>query len=1127
MLSHALSWYNVGMTYKFIKKIIAIITCLLLIAALAGCDSIAANGSTSDIYINEVVSSNSFSLVDEVLGSPDWIELYNPSASPVDLEGYALTDNLKDPHKWTFPSASIPAGGYVTVYAAKYEGDDELLCTGFGLSKSGELLYLVDPFYNVVQQMEIPELVSDVSYARTADGGYGYCSSPTPNAENSTDIFLSSADSLSVMSSDDALAITEVMPENVSTLQSADGSYYSWAEIKNVSSSSVMLSDYYLSDSIAEPSKWRLPSSSIEPGQYAIVYLSGEDSADNGEMHASFRIGSTDSALALSNGAGSVISMINWTNPVYPGVSVVGPDTYTTFPTPAADNSSAVFESLALSPMDESSPVQINELLKFNEYSIRDFYGNRSPWVELYNSSGNTISLGNYCLSDDTDNPFKWHFPESSIEPGEYKVIFLSGSETSDGELHTSFALSRTENQLMLTDMSSMTHQIIELDPSLGENVSYGAGSDGQYYFYASPTPGAANTTHAFDSAADASIPKMSSVYISEVAAVKAAKSDGTDWIEFHNSSDDSINLEGWHLTDDPNNMFKFTFPSFRISSGDYAALSASASSTSGVSAPFNISASGDTLILTDNDGNIKDIFETGALRHGITSGRIEGEPARVFFSSPTKGKQNTSAAYSSFTSSPVFSDNALYHTDSFQLSISSLTPGARIYYTTDGSKPTTDSSLYSGPLTISKNTPVKAIAVGEGMLPSDTAAATFLFEEPHTLPVVCLTIDSVSFEEVYSVTDRWEKVEREGFCEYYEADGLLGTQFPCGLRVNGASTLTMRQKSLSIFLRGGYGQNSTSYQFFPGNDVTEYTSIAVRNSGQDASKARLRDSFYSKCVAGLNLDYIQTRPVIVYINGQYWGLYDLNENQNEDYLTTHFGVDPNTVNIIRRNETPLAGSRTDFYRVRKYGLEEDTSLDSKYQEFIQWVDVDYFMDYLIAQSYFANGDMFNQKYWRTEDYTVKWRPIYYDLDLALGSSSPTRNILPNYFNPEGIPSQDGSLTNMDLYVGLRKNAGWCQAFGERYVYVALNYFNPERVIGILDEMVSIMEPEMSRHIKRWGTPSSMSEWKSNVKDLRDCLEKRQSHALTYLQREFGFSDAQMQEWKAKATASAIPQIDQ
>lgn len=1108
-----------------LKKAKVLTVSVMLALFLMGCGSMATGGSPSDIYINEVVSSNSFSLTDEVLGSPDWIELHNPTMSPVDLKGYALTDNLKDPHKWTFPSVSIPAGGYIVVYAAKYEGEEDLLCTGFGLSKSGELLYLVDPYYNVIQQLEVPELVSDVSYARASDGSYGYCSSPTPLGENITDIFLTSGDSLDTLSTDSALVITEVMPKNISTLQSADGSYYSWAEIKNISPESVKLSDYYISDSVAEPSKWRLPASTIEPGQYAIVYLSGEDSIDNGEMHASFRLGSTDSALALSNGAGSIISMMNWTNPVYPGISVVGPDTYTAFPTPADDNSANTFDSLTLSPMDASAPVRINELLKFNEYSIRDFYGDRSPWVELYNSSANEVSLSGYCLSDNAEDPFKWHFPDVAIAPGEYKVVFLSGNETSDGELHTPFSLSRTENLLMLTDSTLMTFDLITLDPAIGKNVSAGPGSDGQLYYYASPTPGSANTTHAFANSSDASVGYASSVYISEVAAVKAAKSDGTDWIELHNSSDSSINLEGWHLTDDSNDMTKFTFPSFKLSSGDYATISAStdsSSSSSGVSAPFNISASGDTIILTDEDGNIKDIFETGALRYGVTSGRTEGSRERVFFSSPTKGGENSATTYSSFTSDPVFSDNTLYHKDSFMLELSCLTPGAKIYYTTDGSKPTTGSTLYTGPLSISKNTPVKAIALADGMLQSDTAAATFLFEDPHTLPVVCLTIDGASFEEVYSVIDRWQKIEREGYCEYYEADGLLGTQFPCGLRVNGASTLTMKQKSLSIFLRGGYGQSSTSYQFFPGNDVTEYTSIAIRSSGQDAAKARIRDSFFSRCTVGLNLDYIQTKPVVVYINGQYWGLYDLNENQNEDYLATHFGVDPNTVNIIRRNETPLAGTRTDFYRVRKFALEEDTSLDSKYEELCQWVDADYFMDYLIAQSYFANGDMFNQKYWRTTDYTIKWRPIYYDLDLALSGSSPTRNILPMYFTEEGVPSRDGSLTNMDIFVGLRRNAGWCEAFGERYVYVALNYFNPERVVGILDELAAAMEPEMSRHIKRWGHPSDVSSWKDAVDDLRSCLQKRQSYALTYLQREFGFSDAQMEEWKAKATAAAV-----
>lgn len=98
---------------------------------------------------------------------------------------------------------------------------------------------------------------------------------------------------------------------------------------------------------------------------------------------------------------------------------------------------------------------------------------------------------------------------------------------------------------------------------------------------------------------------------------------------------------------------------------------------------------------------------------------------------------------------------------------------------------------------------------------------------------MVCLSIGKESFDEVYSVTDRWKKVEREGFCEYYEPDGTLGVEFPCGLRVNGASTLNMRQKSMSIFLRGGYGQSSTKYNFFPGNEVTEYTSLRYATPGR------------------------------------------------------------------------------------------------------------------------------------------------------------------------------------------------------------------------------------------------------------------------------------------------------
>ena len=332
---------------------------------------------------------------------------------------------------------------------------------------------------------------------------------------------------------------------------------------------------------------------------------------------------------------------------------------------------------------------------------------------------------------------------------------------------------------------------------------------------------------------------------------------------------------------------------------------------------------------------------------------------------------------------------------------------------------------------------------------------------------------------------------------------------------------MTAAQKSLAVLLRSGYGVSETNYPFFADSDVSSYKSLVLRNSGQDRTSARLRDSFFMKAVKGLHIEQVETRLTVVYINGKYRGIYDLNENQNEDYMASHYGVDPDAVDIIRRNATALEGTKYEFLRVREYALNRDLSDDALFAEFTEWVDVEYFTDYIIAQTYFANSDMFNQKYWRSQDYSVKWRPVFFDLDFGLHAVSPTRNILSSYFRVEGVPSQDGSLTNMDIYVGLRKNAAWRDYFCERYVYVVLNYFNSERLTAILDEMAAQLRAEWPRHTARWSDAPSLSKWESNVKALRTCLEQRPDYALKFLQKEFGVSDAKMEEYRAKALSAS------
>ena len=146
--------------------------------------------SGGTLIINEVCTANHQSLVSETLDTPDWVELYNGSGKTLQLKGYGLTDNPKQSYKYTLPEISLEPGGYLIVYftGGSEAADSDPLCTGFGLSRYGESLLLVDANYNLLDSVEVPALEADVSYARAADGSWGYAVIPTPGQANGEDI---------------------------------------------------------------------------------------------------------------------------------------------------------------------------------------------------------------------------------------------------------------------------------------------------------------------------------------------------------------------------------------------------------------------------------------------------------------------------------------------------------------------------------------------------------------------------------------------------------------------------------------------------------------------------------------------------------------------------------------------------------------------------------------------------------------------------------------------------------------------------------------------------------------------------------------------------------------------------
>ena len=256
-----------------------------------------------------------------------------------------------------------------------------------------------------------------------------------------------------------------------------------------------------------------------------------------------------------------------------------------------------------------------------------------------------------------------------------------------------------------------------------------------------------------------------------------------------------------------------------------------------------------------------------------------------------------------------------------------------------------------------------------------------------------------------------------------------------------------------------------------------------------------------------IKIENIKTRIVALYLNGEYYGVFDLNEEQDESYLASHYGVDPNKVDIINRNDEVKEGSAEDFLRVRAFAREQDLSDDAVFAQFAEWVDVDYFTDYLVYRSYIADSDMLNQAYWRAQDYSVKWRPILFDLDHGLFgnqySQDYKKDILQRYFYEDGVRSPNGSRTNMDIYVGLYKNAQWRKKFVARYIELMSTTLSPKHMLALLDEMDDDYLAEMPRQIEAIQFPNSIEYTKSWLEQLRTGIQERPKYALKYLKDNF------------------------
>jgi hypothetical protein len=601
------------------------------------------------------------------------------------------------------------------------------------------------------------------------------------------------------------------------------------------------------------------------------------------------------------------------------------------------------------------------------------------------------------------------------------------------------------------------------------------------------------------------------------------------DWIELYNAGSATVNLYNYVIAKD--NGKEWHFPSVNIYSHGYLKLLATGRDTLiyGVfrHISFKIGTSDIKLILKNNLGVVIDEFYIQpSLQADHSYGRNpDGSSNWCFFDIPTLGASNsTSPCYPGYETAPVIADNGGFFMGPQTVTVSATSSGT-VHYTENGSIPTSASPVYSGPLTIAQTKIVAARTFSTaGLLPSPVVKKSFFINESGIdMPVFSLTIDSLhlwdSLTGMYVTgpsadtayphygANYWKDIERPCYIEYFDKYKIKQFETAAGLKIFGGYSRTFQQKSFKVKCRAHYGTPEVNCSLIPEkNYISSYRDIILRNGGTDNAGTHYRDAFMQRIMRKQHVDYMAYEPAVVYLNGNFWGFYEIRERQDEAYIEKNHGYSSDEIDFLEHSGTiyTIAGSDTGFYNMYNYITTADPFSADYYSHVNKMLDVDNFIDYFVAETYYGNkdwvGDWVNNiKLWRPRFPGGKWRYILWDLDWGMGLySSPWANYL-NRARYPAMPNMHSEMFDAMLY-----NPQFRNYFVNRYADLINTVYTNQNVQHVAITMRDEINPVMPMHFSKWG--GSYTSWNTEVSDMMDFNADRIGYARNHINAEFALS---------------------
>ncbi|MDP4630506.1 MAG: CotH kinase family protein [Flavobacteriales bacterium] len=597
------------------------------------------------------------------------------------------------------------------------------------------------------------------------------------------------------------------------------------------------------------------------------------------------------------------------------------------------------------------------------------------------------------------------------------------------------------------------------------------------------------------------------------------------DWVEFYNPTGAAVNIGGYWLSDNVLNPQKYQIPAtVSVPANGYKLIL-----VSGVGAynpgflgqtntNFKVSQSdGEELVFSSPAGVILESYDFDIIspnQRNQSYGRVpNGTGSMVIQTNPSQGAVNAGATATGYAARPTMDFQAGYYASPISVTLSTTEVGGTIYYTTNGAQPSNTSTLYTGPISLNTTTVVRAIVYSPAAttLPSFTETNTYFFgNDNHTIPVVSISGTTLD--------GGWNGDELTHL-EFFQ-NGTFTVETSGDSNEHGNDSNAYGQRGFDYVTRDALGYNhEIEYPMLHTSDRQSYQRLIFKAAANDNypfsnGGAHIRDAYVCELsiLADLHLDERKTRSCILYINGQYWGVYEIREKVDDtDYTDYYYDQPAGNVDFLKTwggtwteyAAAPGFNPQTQWNTFVNFTTTNSMVNQANYDYVVSQFNTMSLIDYFILNGYTVCTDWlnWNTAWWKGTNPNgdaKRWRYALWDNDNTFGHGANYTGV--NSTQPTSDPCQIenegniGGQGHIPVLNALFDNPEFFADYIQRYAELSNTIFSCERMIEVLDSMILVIEPEMPRQIQRWG--GNINTWNNNVQEVRDFILARCNNSI-------------------------------